>query len=236
MARGRMIDKEFFFNQQVSTLSKTARLFYVGLIVISDDEGRTRANEGYLRAKIFPLDSDISLDDCKSLLKEIVDAGLVKTYVVNQVTYICQPNWDKWQPLRKDRVRPSDCPSYKNGNQASTNCQPVDTPYLTQPNPTQPNPTLNFSGDFFPYLKNEDFKAKLLGFLDERKKMRKPVTKRGEELILRKLQRHPIETAILMIEQSVMNGWQGIFDIKTQTKLDEQAKRGGCSLRGDPDK
>jgi hypothetical protein len=51
-------------------------------------------------------------------------------------------------------------------------------------------------------------------FINMRKSINKKVTFRAEELILKKLHNYDVDTAIKMIEQSIMNSYQGIFELK----------------------
>lgn len=67
-----------------------------------------------------------------------------------------------------------------------------------------------------PLLKNEVFNKTFKDFLELRVKMRRPATDRTKELLLAKLSGYAIETAIAMLEQSIMNSWQGVFELKKE--------------------
>jgi len=66
----------------------------------------------------------------------------------------------------------------------------------------------------FKYLGNPKFEVIYLDYLDMRKMIRKPATEKARKMALTLLHKHPLETAIKMLEQSVMNSWQGIFTLK----------------------
>ena len=53
-----------------------------------------------------------------------------------------------------------------------------------------------------------------MDFLDHRKQLKKIVTQIAGERLLKKLSRYPINTSIAMLDQSMENGWQGVFEIK----------------------
>ena len=52
-------------------------------------------------------------------------------------------------------------------------------------------------------------------FKDHRRQMKKPMTALAESKMLKELQKHGNNRAIQMLEQSIMNGWQGIFELKS---------------------
>lgn len=66
----------------------------------------------------------------------------------------------------------------------------------------------------YKYLKEEIFEDAYKNYLEMRKKIRKPATLRAEELVLNELHKHDLETAVKMLEQSIVNSWQGIFSLK----------------------
>lgn len=73
-----------------------------------------------------------------------------------------------------------------------------------------------------------------LDFEEMRNKLKKPLTEKAKNLLLKKLNTlsNNEETQILILEQSIMNSWQGIFELKNNNQnsasynqLEEQAKR-----------
>ncbi len=84
--------------------------------------------------------------------------------------------------------------------------------------PTIPNHTKPTIPDL-PYLKDIKFSETLEAFLEMRKKIKKPATNKAIELILKKLHEHDLLTAISMLEQSIINSWQGVFPIKNKSNL-----------------
>ena len=69
------------------------------------------------------------------------------------------------------------------------------------------------------YVADEDLNAAIIAFVDFRKKIKKPMTERAIQLMLNKLQELSpvIEEQIEIINQSILNGWQGIFPLKKDT-------------------
>ena len=69
-------------------------------------------------------------------------------------------------------------------------------------------------------ITNEDLKATLYEFIKMRKLIKKPMTDRALELLIKKLHslaKNP-EMAIKILEQSIVNGWQDVYALKEQDK------------------
>lgn len=146
MSGKRMVHEALFSNLDLADLPIEARYLYVCMIVHADDSGRLKADPRYLKLKAFPFDSH-SVDKVRTWRDQLATNGcLLKIYRVGGQEYAEHPNWGKWQSVRKDRMKPTDCPDpcQPTDNQVATNCQPlVDKcpPNLTEPNLTQPNQT-----------------------------------------------------------------------------------------------
>lgn|SRR3990167_842269 len=152
MARARLIDRELFLNEDVSNCSIEARYLYIAIISNSDDEGRMKGSFKYLKAKAFPYDN-ITEKKIESLLKELTTTGLLLVYQVDNSVYLAHPNWERWQSIRKDRFKPSDCPFPSVNltiqpvdNQMTTNGLPMPAePNLTEPNLTELKERIGFA-------------------------------------------------------------------------------------------
>ncbi len=68
------------------------------------------------------------------------------------------------------------------------------------------------------YTDIPELEKALVEFVDYRKKIKKPLTDRGVELIIKKLNSMTtsIEEQTEIINQSIVNGWQGIFPLKKE--------------------
>lgn len=68
------------------------------------------------------------------------------------------------------------------------------------------------------YTENEELKISILDFIKMRKAIKKPLTDHALELILKKLNTlaNNDREKILILNQSIMNSWQGIFELKGQ--------------------
>jgi hypothetical protein len=119
----RMVNSELFKNVELGECEPLTRLLYIGMIVNADDEGRMRAHPKYLRSAIFPFDhmNDRQIIEMRNSLAK---KNLIVIYESDGSEYVNHPKWEKWQILRKDRMKQSSCPSPR--AQTSTICQPND--------------------------------------------------------------------------------------------------------------
>lgn len=63
-------------------------------------------------------------------------------------------------------------------------------------------------------LNTKEFLESWGDFIKHRKQIKKPLTDMSAKMQLKKLAEIPVEEAIKRVEQSIANGWQGIFEVK----------------------
>lgn len=120
-----MIHTKLWQNEAFSKLSDKAKILYIGTITLADDEGRLKANSLLLRSQVFPLDTAITEAEVRKWLNEIMRAKLATYYKIDNQYFLQHPNWEKYQTLRKDRLKKSDIPTsdeewQPNDNQVAT--------------------------------------------------------------------------------------------------------------------
>jgi len=64
------------------------------------------------------------------------------------------------------------------------------------------------------YLNNPDFVRTFHEFVAHRKEIKKPLTQRAGDKLLKKLCLYSCNDAIKMLDQSIENSWQGVFELK----------------------
>jgi len=110
MASKRMIHYELWEDEDFGSLSPNAKILFIGCISQADDEGRLKANDNYLRGRIF-MYNDISLKKISELLDEINDKlSNFTLYKVDGKKYIQFDKWTKYQKLRPERITSSEIP------------------------------------------------------------------------------------------------------------------------------
>lgn len=106
-----MVHRTVWASGQVAKLSRDARLLYVGLITLGDDDGRLKGSAALVRSQIFPYDDDTKVADVERWLKEIEAQKLVVRYEIEGERYYFHPKWDDYQHIREDRRRESSIPA-----------------------------------------------------------------------------------------------------------------------------
>jgi hypothetical protein len=112
--RIRTIKPEFWQSERLSTVSREARLLFVGLWSMADDSGRTRAASRLLASTLFPYDEDArGLID--GWLAELSRIGAVRVYEVDSCHYLEIPKWLEHQKI--DKPSKSKLPAFGEGSE-----------------------------------------------------------------------------------------------------------------------
>ena len=114
MARKRMIDPNIWQSEDFSKLSTLAKLIFIGLFSLADDEGRGRCNPVYLKSTLFPYEEGIRSADIDKTLSEISSNMSVVLYSHDGSNYYSLYNWSKWQKI--DKPTPSKIPDFDENN------------------------------------------------------------------------------------------------------------------------
>lgn len=108
MARRRVVDPEFFLDDKLAETSAGARLLFIGVWLICDDNHATFPNKPkWIKAQIFPYD-DVNIE---SMLKELEKVGVIIKFFVDDAEYFYVRNFFKYQKV--DRPSTSKYPEYK---------------------------------------------------------------------------------------------------------------------------
>lgn len=122
MPRRRMLDPSFFDDPNIATLTMEERLFLIGCIRNSDDEGRLKGHPAYLKAEIFMYDDSIDLERMKrikeSALRKMEDwpednLWKLAAYKNHGSDYLCFLNW--YEQQRPSHPSPSKLPAPPEG-------------------------------------------------------------------------------------------------------------------------
>ena len=153
MGRIRTLKPEFWEDEVIGTLSREARLSFLGSLNLSDDEGLLRWTPEYIKSNIFMYDDDITVAQTLSYMKELVEAGLIFPYrggkAQQQLAFLI--NFRKHQVI--NRPQPSKLPApsvqssevrYMYGKRDKFVCQLCHAPIPESPTA---NDTLNLSID-----------------------------------------------------------------------------------------
>jgi hypothetical protein len=127
MARIRTIKPEFPQSETTGRLSRDARLLFIQLWTIVDDEGRARAASRMLASLLYPYDDD-ARDLMGGWLAELERENVIRLYVAEGATYLEIVNWLKHQ--RIDHPSKSRLPAFTESSRALANPSLVLAPDL----------------------------------------------------------------------------------------------------------
>lgn len=109
MARIRTIKPEFPQSESIGRLSRDARLLFIQIWTLADDEGRARASSRGLASALYPFDDDAK-DLIDGWLFELARERLITRYEADGSTYLVVNNWLKHQKI--DRPSKSRLPGF----------------------------------------------------------------------------------------------------------------------------
>lgn len=101
MARKRMLSPDIWESESFSSLSDTAKIVFISLISHADDEGRGKANAGFVKSMTFPYDEGKRITDITKALNEIAQLMSVRFYKYDGSEYYCLTKWSVWQKIDK---------------------------------------------------------------------------------------------------------------------------------------
>ena len=98
MARARMIKPHFMFSRSMRAVSPMARLTFIQLWLVADDEGRLVAHPEALRSRLYPREPD-ARHLLPGWLQELEDQHCIERYTVEEIDYLRIVNWRKHQKI-----------------------------------------------------------------------------------------------------------------------------------------
>lgn len=116
--RTRVIKASFWTNEALASTPIAARLTFIGLWGMADDDGNGKANPALVKAAVFPLDDAITPTEVSSYLSILEAAGLIETYFAHSCTFFHVPSWERSQSPAYRRGQPIH-PSAPEGVQAA---------------------------------------------------------------------------------------------------------------------
>jgi len=100
--RIRSLKPELWQDEKIGRLSRDARLLFVGLITLADDDGRFRALPALILGHVFPYDDD-ALKRLEKWMAELCALGLVVRYEADGMQYGELPGFRNHQRISKPR-------------------------------------------------------------------------------------------------------------------------------------
>jgi hypothetical protein len=99
MPRIRTIKPSLWGDEKIAELSRDARLLFIGLVSLADDDGRFIASHQAITGYVFPNDTDITPRKLTNWLSEIQQQGMVVLYNGGRVHCGAIPNYRRHQRI-----------------------------------------------------------------------------------------------------------------------------------------
>lgn len=240
----RIIKESIFTSDKVSQMTDFQFRLWVNLIAYVDDYGRGDARAAVIKGRCFPLREEVKISDITSALSALESIGCIHVYSVNGKNYFYFPTWETHQRIQTKR---SKFPSPEEADQQNS-VSHGEPPWVTashcdpplESNPIQSESKFKYESeskgeskpkacpsehsDVFEMFSagDEVLLLALKDFDKMRTRIKKPMTDKARELLTRKLQEFKREEWVDVLNQSVYQGWAGIYPINT----DKEKKRG----------
>ncbi len=99
LGRVRTVKVEFWTDEQIVTVSRNARLLFIGMLNFADDRGVLEDRPLQIKMRIFPADVDLGPKEINALLTELQTARLVTRYEIEDHAYLYIRNFNKHQRI-----------------------------------------------------------------------------------------------------------------------------------------
>lgn len=219
----RILKESIRTSDSINGLGWFEEVLFYRLMVSCDDYGRFDGRIAIIKGACFPLKS-ITNKDIEKALGKLVAVGLVGHYEVEEKPYLQLSAWERHQNIR---AKKSKYPCADDGKMIAhenicmhmqSNVPDIQSNPNPNPNPNL-NPDTNLSTKYF--TDNRTLDNALREYISFRTQIKKPMTEKAVELAIKKLNKltKNQEEQIAIIEQSILNGWQGLFPLKEDKKV-----------------
>jgi hypothetical protein len=236
-----MVKPEFWSSQSLHRVSLEARLLFIGIWNFSDDFGVCLNTNRKILGEIFPHDEQITERKIEKWKQELIRENLVLPVSYNGTNYLIVRSWKEHQKV--------DHPSERRWLEDEI-IEKLANEYLNTREPLANNSRSKEKGKekgkekddlcvesiiSLPFP-SERFSTIWKEFQSHRIEIKKKMTPRSEKMLLKSLvndSNNNEETAIKIIEQSIANGWQGLFTLKNgngSTKLQKIETKSALAL------
>lgn len=203
MSRIRTIKPDFFLNDSMADLPPLDRILFIGLWTQADREGRLEDRSRKIKAAILPYDDH----DVDVALTRLQEKTFIKRYTIKECNYIQINNFLKHQyPNIKEQISTIPAPSLHG----------TSTPRLRKGTikGKEGKGTIEKVLILPEWLPLEEYNS----FIEMRTKLNKKPTENAKELLIKKLDklRQEGNDPKQVLQESIMNSWQGIFPLKHQ--------------------
>jgi hypothetical protein len=101
MARYRTIKPELFADEKLTACTVDARFLFLGLLPFCDDMGRKQYSARRIKAEVFPVDVEFTVDVVDELLKQLAAVGVIELYDHGKGHYLRIPHFLRHQVINR---------------------------------------------------------------------------------------------------------------------------------------
>ena len=221
-----LFDSELWIEKPSSW--KIIWIYILGKVNHQDNKQFERG-EGFFNftQELKQIGRDITYDMIRHSMTYFKRNGMLSTTKSTRGIIVKVLKYNKFQKLE----------NYKSTTASTTKAQPKHNESTTiNKNVKNANNVKNVSTkeidkEKYPFLKDKDFTKAFKDYLDMRKVK---ATQNAIELRLKDLHKYDIKTAITMIENSIMNGYQGIFPLKNKPSNNKGDNYGKIKQHSEP--
>lgn len=207
MARIRTIKPEHWQEEEWSTVSLQSHLLWIGMKNFADDKGIIRSNAVLIKSNVFPCREDIRTADVQKWLTELVQNSFLIPLTYEDKGYYSMD----FSEERIDKPQPGILPKNFDYNSIREHSRTFENTPAVEERRGEEEESKGITPD-------GPFEIAFNGFIEMRKKIRKPATDYAIQLILKQLEKlsnGDLDLKIKILEQSILNGWQDVFPLKT---------------------
>lgn len=219
MPRIRTIKPEHWGDKELPTISMQAHLLWIGMWNFSDDRGCIDSDPFFIKSQIFPRRTELRVEQIKQWLDQLVNARFIIPFVYESVGYYIHRTFEVHQRLEKPQ--PSKIPADVIAPLVGESGNVRGTLPLYSKGKERKVKDINFC---FPHV-GELFQKKFLEWVEFRKEKRKPLTQKSVDAQMEFLKNFDEITCITIIDNSIRNDWQGLFELKTSKNGSEGNRR-----------
>ncbi len=217
MPRSRMIKPEFWDDEKLATISRDARLTFIGMWTHSDDYGVVKGHPAWLKNKIYPYE-EIKQSEFQKWLNELEKLLCILPFECEGEKYFYIRAFIKHQVInRPSQQRNPEPPQQIIDDSMNTHGVLTDETETETETETEKKPKKKASGkpDFClpPEIDEQVWKE----FVIMRKEIKAPLTNGAIKLTLEELEKIHIETGQDkndILKQSIFKSWRGLFPLK----------------------
>lgn len=207
--KGRMIKRSISQSEGFAKLSPPAAVLFCMIIPHLNSYGKLNGEPFFLKGAICPRIKYLTPVNIVTYMKQITEMTNMKWFKVRGLWYIhCLNFLTNHQDLRIERLGLDILPSYSGVSQEYLGVSPPELEVEVKEEVEEEGNSVEL-----PEWLNKDA---WFDFLDMRKGLKKPMKEKAIKLAINKLSglRDAGEDPQQVLEQSIMNSWQGLFAVK----------------------